>query len=269
MSASHQRELLDRFGDLDRSRRARSPVRMNGGGACALSATTSSPRDRNTAAKLTSCASDSKRSERWRRQPGEDAELLAEEERLAHAVELKQAALSVALAVGRERWVGIAAGRRAAAAAWTPCERTMRRSTRWRARLADLGYLVSDLASELNRYHSSVEADPARLAEVQERRAAISALQRKYGPELSAVLGWAADASKRLEVVTGTDERLSELESELQQALDELGAPGAVNSSAQRAAAAIRLADGVTGELASLAMPDATFEVQVAGREPA
>jgi DNA repair protein RecN (Recombination protein N) len=135
------------------------------------------------------------------------------------------------------------------------------------SRLADLGYLVSDLASELNSYHSSVEADPGRLAEAQERRAAIAGLQRKYGPELSAVLGWAADASMRLEVVTGTDERLSELESELQHALDSW-VDLASELSTERAAAASRLADGVTGELASLAMPDAVLEVQVSRRDP-
>jgi len=190
---------------------------------------------------------------------------LAEEERLAHAVELKQAALSVALQLAENdgsvsQQVGELQPLLDAVRAHDPTLDAMA------SRLADLGYLVSDLASELNSYHSSVEADPVRLAEVQERRAAISALQRKYGPELSTVLAWAADASKRLEVVTGTDDRLAELEFELQQALDGW-VRVARDLSAQRAAAAIRLADGVTGELASLAMPDATVEVRITRRD--
>ncbi len=263
VSASHQRELLDRFGDL---------TDLAGTVASEFERWRSLRSERD---ELVAARQEHRREADLLRfgldeigavapQPGEDAELLAEEERLAHAVELKQAALSVALQLAENdgsvsQQVGELQPLLDAVRAHDPTLDAMA------SRLADLGYLVSDLASELNSYHSSVEADPARLAEVQERRAAISALQRKYGPELSTVLAWAADASKRLEVVTGTDDRLAELESELQQALDGW-VRVARDLSAQRAAAAIRLADGVTGELASLAMPDATFEVLMTRR---
>jgi DNA repair protein RecN (Recombination protein N) len=263
VSASHQRELLDRFGDL---------TDLAGTVATEFERWRSLRSERDD---LVAARQEHRREADLLRfgldeigavapQPGEDAELLAEEERLAHAVELKQAALSVALQLAENdgsvsQQVGELQPLLDAVRAHDPTLDAMA------SRLADLGYLVSDLASELNSYHSSVEADPTRLAEVQERRAAISALQRKYGPELSTVLAWAADASKRLEVVTGTDDRLAELEAELQQALD-CWVRVAGDLSAERAAAAIRLADGVTGELASLAMPDATFEVLITRR---
>ena len=41
-------------------------------------------------------------------------------------------------------------------------------------RLAEAGYLISDVATELAAYAESVEADPGRLAAVQERRAVLS-----------------------------------------------------------------------------------------------
>ncbi len=49
-------------------------------------------------------------------------------------------------------------------------------------RLSEAAYLVSDVAGELASYIQSIDADPARLAVVQERRAALTRLIRAYGP---------------------------------------------------------------------------------------
>jgi DNA repair protein RecN (Recombination protein N) len=49
-------------------------------------------------------------------------------------------------------------------------------------RLSEAAYLVSDVAAELASYIQSIDADPARLAAVQERRAALNRLIRAYGP---------------------------------------------------------------------------------------
>jgi DNA repair protein RecN (Recombination protein N) len=49
-------------------------------------------------------------------------------------------------------------------------------------RLSEAAYLVSDVAGELASYTQSIDADPARLSVVQERRAALARLIRAYGP---------------------------------------------------------------------------------------
>jgi DNA repair protein RecN (Recombination protein N) len=49
-------------------------------------------------------------------------------------------------------------------------------------RLAEAAFLVSEVAAELATYIQSIDADPARLAAVQERRAALTRLVRLYGP---------------------------------------------------------------------------------------
>ncbi len=49
------------------------------------------------------------------------------------------------------------------------------------ARLTEASYLISDIAAELASYADSVEADPARLAAVQDRRAELTRLIRSYG----------------------------------------------------------------------------------------
>jgi DNA repair protein RecN (Recombination protein N) len=49
------------------------------------------------------------------------------------------------------------------------------------ARLSEASYLISDIAAELASYGNSVEADPVRLAAVQDRRAELTRLIRSYG----------------------------------------------------------------------------------------
>ena len=49
-------------------------------------------------------------------------------------------------------------------------------------RLTEAAYLVSEVAGELASYIQGIDADPARLAVVQERRAALARIIRLYGP---------------------------------------------------------------------------------------
>src|SRR5258708_8243312 len=81
-------------------------------------------------------------------------------------------------------------------------------------RLAEASYLISDVGGELAAYAESVEADPARLAAVQDRRADLSALTRRYGLDVDEVLAWAQASSRRLLELDGDDERIDELRSE-------------------------------------------------------
>lgn len=192
---------------------------------------------------------------------GEDEVLRADEERLAHAVELKQAAMTVAAALSEDD--------SALTSRIADLQRLLdavrqhdARLDTFAERVSEIGYLVADLGSDLNAYAAGVEADPARLAELQERRADLTPLIRKYGPELSDVLVWAADAQQRLAAVAGTDDRLDGLEVAIAAdtaawyaLAEELGE--------QRSAAATRLGDLVTAELTALAMPDAELAVEV------
>src|SRR6185437_13270422 len=49
-------------------------------------------------------------------------------------------------------------------------------------RLTEAAYLVSEVAGELASYIQGIDADPARLAAVQERRASLARVIRLYGP---------------------------------------------------------------------------------------
>ncbi len=118
---------------------------------------------------------------------GEDLELLAEEDRLSHADALHTAATTAHEALladpssssyeTADAVTLLGAARQAldAAAQHDPELATLA------GRLSEAAYLVSDVAAELASYAQAVEADPARLAVVQERRATLGRLIRSYG----------------------------------------------------------------------------------------
>jgi DNA repair protein RecN (Recombination protein N) len=118
---------------------------------------------------------------------GEDIELRAEDERLANADALHSAATTAheALlgdpssgtyeAADAVTLLGVARQALEAAAQHDP------KLAALGSRVSEAAYLVSDVAAELASYAQSVEADPGRLAAVQERRAELARLVRAYG----------------------------------------------------------------------------------------
>ncbi|MFD8818878.1 hypothetical protein ACFV23_47205, partial [Streptomyces sp. NPDC059627] len=87
-------------------------------------------------------------------------------------------------------------------------------------------------------------------------RAALTALTRKYGSDIDAVLEWAERGAARLTELDGDDERIDELTAERDALRAELGGLAQALTDA-RTEAAERFAAAVTAELGSLAMPHA------------
>ncbi len=191
--------------------------------------------------------------------PGEDAELAVESERLANAESLLDAARSSEAALtgddgsGPPDVMGLLAGARralSAAAAHDPAL-TIHEDT-LRSLMAQVGELASDLAS----YSADIEADPARLAHVQQRRADLAGLTRKYGADLTEVLDWAQRSALRASQLAGAEDRIETLTAQAQAAREEAGRTAA-QLHELRLAAADRFAGAVAAELAALAMPRA------------
>ncbi|HEV2885528.1 MAG TPA: DNA repair protein RecN, partial [Jatrophihabitans sp.] len=139
-------------------------------------------------------------------------------------------------------------------------------------RLAELAAAATDIGSELAGYQAQLEADPARLAAVHERRAALNSLIRKYGDGprpsgVDAVLDWAAEAAQRLAAADTSDEALATLAAERDQAAARFTEAAAAVSE-QRRLAARQLSELITAELAGLAMPAATVRIEVRPRHP-
>ncbi|MBQ1028995.1 DNA repair protein RecN [Micromonospora sp. C97] len=204
-------------------------------------------------------------------QPGEDDELKTEAQRLEHAEGLRTAAQIAQQCVAGGAEVTDDETPDAAALLGT-ARRTLEAQSgtdpalgELAARLEEAATLVTDVSAELSTYLATLDADPARLQHVYERRAALRALTRKYADDVDGVIAWADRARTRLSDLDMSDDVLDELEREGQRLAVEV-ADLAGRVSASRQEAAIRFADQVTVELAGLAMPHARIEVAVLPR---
>ncbi|MGW0614929.1 DNA repair protein RecN [Streptomyces sp. NPDC002788] len=197
---------------------------------------------------------------------GEDVELAEEAERLGHAEALASAAAvaHAALAGNPEDPEGVDAGTLVAGA--QRALDAVRSHDPALAALADrigeIGILLRDAAGDLAGYADDLDADPLRLAAVEERRAALTGLTRKYGEDIAGVLAWAERSASRLTELDGDDERIEELTTERDALRSELGGLAQALTDA-RTEAAERFAAAVTAELASLAMPHARVSFDI------
>ncbi|MGY1634340.1 DNA repair protein RecN [Geodermatophilus sp. SYSU D01186] len=205
-------------------------------------------------------------------QPGEDEELDAQARRLSDADALRAAADEARMAlVGdvtgdlgaddlpQDATAALAIAERALAASDDPTLVLLAKD------LADAVAVVSDVSGQLATYVADLDADPARLAEVLDRRAALTALVRKYadvGEGVHGVLAWAEDARGRLAELDVSDEALEALEAARDTARAELADLGA-QVSAGRRAAADGFAAEVGRELAGLAMKTARVSFSI------
>ncbi len=202
-------------------------------------------------------------------EPGEDDALAAEESRLGFSDTLRTAAEQARSALSSDDGGPDALATTSAARGLLDGVREHDPEAAELAdRLAEVVYLVSDVAADVASYATRIDTDPTRLAAVSERRAALTALTRKYGDTIDEVLTWSAQAATRLLDLDGTDERIAALTGERDRLRDDLTAAAAALSKA-RAKAARTLEKQVTGELALLAMPHARLRIEVTPIEPA
>jgi DNA repair protein RecN (Recombination protein N) len=134
------------------------------------------------------------------------------------------------------------------------------------ARLAELRIEAEDVGGELRRYAESLEAEPGRLQEVEERLEQYDRLERKHGGSVAAVLGHAEHCRAERERLEQAEVATERAEAELAGALGERDSLATQLGKARREAAP-RLAERVREELAVLAMEDASFEVRLEPRE--
>ncbi|WP_435970846.1 DNA repair protein RecN [Streptomyces sp. Qhu_M48] len=194
---------------------------------------------------------------------GEDTELAAEAERLGHAEALASAAaLAHAALAGVPEDPESVDATTLVAGANRALEAVRSHDPALAAlaeRMGEISILLGDVATELAGYADDVDADPLRLAAVEERRAALTQLTRKYGRDgegIAAVLAWAEESAGRLGELDGDDDRVEELTAERDRLRDDLSVLAQRLTDA-RTEAADRFAAAVTAELASLAMPHA------------
>lgn len=202
-------------------------------------------------------------------QPGEDVELDIAAARLSHAGALfADARLARVALVGDDDELEPTSAMASLERAHKALERVHALDPSLadvRERLQEVTSLVADLSYELSAYADGLEADPARQQWVEQRRAALRGLLRRYGASIDEVLAWLADARATVVAASRVDDNLEELRRrEADLLVQVVGSAERITQS--RCAAAKAFAAGVTAELGALAMPDARLEVEVTTR---
>lgn len=123
---------------------------------------------------------------------------------------------------------------------------------------------LQDIASDLNTYLLQLEADPIRFEKLQERKAALNSLLKRYGrggdkeSAFEQLLLDGKSARERIADLSGGDDRIKELENEAVEIFKQLQQLG-LEISKLRKISGTKLSALVTEEVRNLAMPNATF----------
>ena len=266
-SSAAQRDALDRFGGEEIAAplaEYRAAYEHERAVSAELSDLTARREER--AGEAAQLRSDLDELEQLDPQPGEDVDLAARAERLAHAEDLRLAATQAHAALSQDDdtpdVVGLLADARRALERAAANDSTLQAHA---ATLEDLGYRAADLATELSGYLADLdESGPHELAAVEERRAALGALVRAHGT-LDAALALRTEGALRLADLDDDGDRVERLRAESDDAQKRLDAAASALSDVRRRAAD-RLSAAVTEELRALALPDARVVVAV---EPA
>ena len=126
---------------------------------------------------------------------------------------------------------------------------------------------ISDVGSDLTTYLSNLEADPNRFATLQERKASLNSLLKRYGKgserdaAFEQLIIDGQNAKAKMADLSGGDERVKELENEAEKLFTQLKTL-ALEISNDRKASGEKLAKLVTAEINNLAMPNAKFVIE-------
>jgi DNA repair protein RecN (Recombination protein N) len=120
---------------------------------------------------------------------------------------------------------------------------------------------VGDIASTLRDYAEGINASPERLAEIEDRLAALDRLKRKYGKSVAEVIAYGEDVSLKLAEVENRDEALKTLRSAVQRSSDDYKKAASILT-ASRKSAAEKLSRQAEAQINSLAMK-VKFEIAI------
>ena len=131
--------------------------------------------------------------------------------------------------------------------------------------IASARAIVGDVSATLRDYAERIDSSPERLEHIEDRLALLDRLKRKYGKTVADVIALGEDVARKLVELEDRDETLKTLRAELAKAAAAYK-QGAAALSAQRKAAAAKLAKLAETQINSLAMK-VRFEISVASNE--
>ena len=126
---------------------------------------------------------------------------------------------------------------------------------------------LQDISSDLTSYLSQLEADPNRFEKLQDRKASLNSLLKRYGKgsdkeaAFEQLLMDGKSAKERIADLSGGDQRLAELQKEADSLFKQLQEQGLALSKSRKVNGE-KLSSQVTDEVRSLSMPNASFVIE-------
>jgi DNA repair protein RecN (Recombination protein N) len=140
-------------------------------------------------------------------------------------------------------------------------------------RYRELVMSFQDVTSDLTSYLSAIEADPKRFEFLQNRKADINNLIKKFGKGSDRAIAYeqliedGKNAALRIEDLSGGEERIKEINQELVKAFEELKSEGE-KLSKLRIKAATEMSMAVTREIKALSMPNGEIYINCVANDP-
>jgi DNA repair protein RecN (Recombination protein N) len=122
--------------------------------------------------------------------------------------------------------------------------------------------LLEETSYFLRDYKDTIDFNPARLEQIQERLELIRTLKKKYGVSIKEVMAYREKSLIELEELKHSEEKLDSLKSELE-TLRKSFTDTAHALSKKRTAAGRKVESAVVTQLAELSMPDTQFAVSI------
>ena len=126
---------------------------------------------------------------------------------------------------------------------------------------------LQDISSDLTSYLSQLEADPNRFEKLQDRKASLNSLLKRYGKgsdkeaAFEQLLMDGKSAKERIADLSGGDQRVAELQKEADSLFKQLQEQGLALSKLRKVNGE-KLSSQVTDEVRSLSMPNASFVIE-------
>ncbi|WP_396213989.1 DNA repair protein RecN [Gemmatimonas sp.] len=192
---------------------------------------------------------------------GEDEALDGDIRRLSHAEELQGLAAQAAAAISGDDRAALTqlASVRRALASLTRIDPDLERL---QAGFDAAVYALDELASELEQYADTVEADPQRLRTLERRRDLLLGVLRKYGPTMEEVIATGATSRAELELVENGTLDLAAI-GEARAAAEGALAEAAAELTRLRQTGALKFGRAVSQLLPELGMREGGVEVQL------
>jgi DNA repair protein RecN (Recombination protein N) len=195
---------------------------------------------------------------------GEEDRLEEEARRLEHAEELRELSATAAAQLEASD-EGLLARLGAISRSLGRLEHLDPSATRLRELCDTAFYALEELARDAEAYAQGVDLDPARLAEVEQRRDLLFRLTKKYGSTTAEVLATGQSARAELDLLEGAHLDLRALEARRADAESRLTREARALSQRRRESGD-RLAREVEALLPTLGMPDGQFAVRLTER---